>query len=133
MRKSILRAFDGRGLPQSFGTKEMRGFQRSDFSVDAGVCIKAHDRTALMRLVRVAPDPLSPRIAFLKVGKDLVQPCAEQRSEQTADKRGAKLDELHLTPLELIDRIAAVVPPLRTHRLAYAANSMSTFRPAVLP
>ncbi len=32
------------------------------------------------------------------------------------DKRGTKVDELHLTPLELIDRIAALVPPPRTHR-----------------
>ena len=36
----------------------------------------------------------------------------------TSDKRGAKADELHLTPLELIDRIAALVPPPRTHRHA---------------
>ena len=27
-----------------------------------------------------------------------------------------RLDELHLTPLELIDRIAALVPPPRKHR-----------------
>ena len=27
------------------------------------------------------------------------------------NKRGAKVDELHLTPLDLIDRIAALVPP----------------------
>ncbi|MFO1262312.1 MAG: transposase [Rhodoferax sp.] len=37
----------------------------------------------------------------------------------TSDKRGAKADELHLTPLELIDRIAALVPPPRTHRHRY--------------
>ena len=30
-----------------------------------------------------------------------------------------KADELHLTPLELIDRIAALVPPPRTHRHRY--------------
>ena len=29
------------------------------------------------------------------------------------------MDELHLTPLELIDRIAALVPPPRTHRHRY--------------
>ena len=45
--------------------------------------------------------------------------CAKQRSEPTSDKRGAKADELHLTPLELIDRIAALVPPPRTHRHRY--------------
>jgi hypothetical protein len=37
--------------------------------------------------------------------------CAKQHSEPGSDKRGAKADEIQLTPLELIDRIAALVPP----------------------
>ena len=45
--------------------------------------------------------------------------CAKQHSEPTGDKRGAKVDELHLTPLELIGRIAALAPPPRTHRHRY--------------
>jgi hypothetical protein len=36
-----------------------------------------------------------------------------------ANKRGAKVNELRLTPLELIVRIAALVPPPRTHRHRY--------------
>ena len=44
--------------------------------------------------------------------------CVKQRSEPSSDKRGTKAGELTLTPLELIDRIAALVPPLRTHRPA---------------
>jgi hypothetical protein len=36
-----------------------------------------------------------------------------------SDKRGAKVDEITLTPLDLIDRIAALVPPQRTHRHHY--------------
>ena len=43
-----------------------------------------------------------------KAGSVLVYRCAKQRSEPTSDKRGAKADELTLTPLELIDRIAAL-------------------------
>jgi hypothetical protein len=54
-----------------------------------------------------------------KEGAELVYRCAKQRSEPGSDKRGAKVDELHLTPLELIDRIAALVPPPRTHRHRY--------------
>ena len=42
--------------------------------------------------------------------------------------RCTKADELHLTPLELIERIAALVPPPRTHRHRYfgalAPNSL---------
>ena len=54
-----------------------------------------------------------------KAGSELVYRCAKQHSEPGSDKRGAKVDELHLTPLELIDRIAALVPPPRTHRHRY--------------
>lgn len=46
-------------------------------------------------------------------------PCAKQHSEPGSDKRGTKVDELHLTPLDLIARIAALVPPPRTHRHRY--------------
>jgi hypothetical protein len=48
--------------------------------------------------------------------------CAKQHSEPGSkpdNKRGAKVDEITLTPLELIDRIAALVPPPRTHRHRY--------------
>jgi hypothetical protein len=45
--------------------------------------------------------------------------CRTTASEPGSDKRGAKVDELHLTPLELIARIAALVPPPRTHRHRY--------------
>jgi Putative transposase len=51
-----------------------------------------------------------------KEGSALVYRCAKQHSEPSSDKRGAKADELTLTPLELIERIAALVPPPRTHR-----------------
>ncbi len=45
-----------------------------------------------------------------KSGKDLVYRCAKQHSEPASEKRGVKVDELILTPLELINRIAALVP-----------------------
>jgi hypothetical protein len=54
-----------------------------------------------------------------KEGAALVYRCAKQHSEPGSDKRGAKVDELHLTPLELIARIAALVPAPRTHRHRY--------------
>jgi hypothetical protein len=71
-----------------------------------------------------------------KAGSELVYRCAKQHSEPGSNphnKRGAKVDEITLTPLELIDRIAALVPPPRTHRHRYfgvlAPNS--PLRPAV--
>ncbi len=58
-----------------------------------------------------------------KAGKDLVDRCAKEHSEPASDRRanqrGARADELTLTPLELIGRIAALVPPPRTHRHRY--------------
>jgi hypothetical protein len=83
------------------------------------VCIEAHDRAALERLLRYCARPPFSMERLRKEGSKLVYRCAKQRSEPTSDKRGAKADELHLTPLELIDRIAALVPPPRTHRHRY--------------
>jgi hypothetical protein len=119
LRRRILRAFVGRGLLQSSDAKDMLAYQNSGFSVDAGVCIEAHDRAGLERLLRYCARPPFAMERLRKAGSELVYRCAKQRSEPTSDKRGTKADELTLTPLELIDRIAALVPPPRTHRHRY--------------
>ena len=119
LRRRILRAFVGRGLLENFEAKEMLGYKHSGFSVDAGVCIESHDRPGLERLLRYCARPPFAMDRLRKEGSKLVYRCGKQRSEPTSDKRGAKVDELHLTPLELIDRIAALVPPPRTHRHRY--------------
>jgi len=119
LRRRILRAFVGRGLLESCDAKEMLAYQHSGFSVDAGVCIEAHDRAALERLLRYCARPPFAMDRLRKEGAALVYRCAKQHSEPGSDKRGAKVDELHLTPLELIARIAALVPPPRTHRHRY--------------
>jgi hypothetical protein len=116
LRRRILRAFVGRGLLECCDAKEMLGYQHSGFSVDAGVCIQAHDRAALERLLRYCARPPFAMERLRKEGAELVYRCAKQHGEPGSDKRGAKADELHLTLLELIDRIAALVPPPRTHR-----------------
>jgi Putative transposase len=46
-RRRILRAFVGRGLLESFESKEMLAYKHSGFLVDAAVCIEARDRAAL--------------------------------------------------------------------------------------
>ncbi len=119
LQKRILRAFVGRGLLECCDAKDMLGCKHSGFSVDAGVCIEAHDRAALERLLRYCARPPFSMERLRKEGSELVYRCAKQRSEPTSDKRGAKADELTLTPLELIDRMAALVPPPRTHRHRY--------------
>jgi hypothetical protein len=119
LRRRILRAFVGRGLLESCDAKEMLAYQHSGFSVDAGVCIEADDRAALERLLRYCARPPFAMDRLRKEGAGLVYRCAKQHSEPSSDKRGARVDELHLTPLELIERIAALVPPPRTHRHRY--------------
>ena len=44
LQKRILRAFVARGLLENCDAKDMLGYKHSGFSVDAGVCIEAHDR-----------------------------------------------------------------------------------------
>ncbi len=119
LRRRILRAFVGRGLLESCDAKEMLAYQHSGFSVDAGVLIEADDRAALERLLRYCARPPFAMDRLRKEGAELVYRCAKQHSEPGSDKRGANADELHLTPLELIARIAALVPPPRTHRHRY--------------
>ena len=123
LRRRILRAFVGRGLLESFEAKEMLAYRHSGFSVDTSVRIEAHDRAGLERLLRYCARPPFSMERLRKAGKDLVYRCAKQHSEpggdRRTDQRGARADELTLTPLELINRIAALVPPPRTHRHRY--------------
>lgn len=119
LRRRILRAFVGRGLIESFDAKEMLAYQHSGFSVDAGVCIEAQDRAGLERLLRYCARPSFAMERLRKEGAALVYRYAKQHSEPAGDKRGGKVADISLTPLELIDRIAALVPPPRTHRHRY--------------
>ena len=112
-------ALHGPDQDDATGRRGSSDSARGGFSVNAGVCIEAHDRAALERLLRYCARPSFAMDRLCKEGAALVYRCAKQHSEPTGDKRGTKVDELHLTPLELIDRIAALVPPPRTHRHRY--------------
>ena len=90
--------------------------------MDTSVCIAAHDRAGLERLLRYCARPPFAMERLRKAGSELVYRCAKQHSEPGSkpdNKRGAKSDEITLAPLELIDRMAALVPPPRTHRHRY--------------
>jgi hypothetical protein len=122
LRKRILRAFVGRGLLEGFEAQEMLAYRHSGFSVDTSVCIAAHDRAGLERLLRYCARPPFASERLRKAGSALIYRCAKQHSEPGSkpdNKRGAKADEITLTPLELIDRIATLVPPPRSHRHRY--------------
>ena len=104
----LLRAFVGWGLIERCDAKERLACKHSGFPVNAGVCIEAHDRAARERLLRYCARPPFAMDRLRKAGTALVYRCAKQHSEPAGDKRGAKVDELTLTPLELIDHIAAL-------------------------
>jgi len=80
LRRRILRGFVGRGLLESCDAKEMLAYQHSGFSVDAGVCIEAHDRAALERLLRYCARPPFAMDRLRKEGDSLVYRCAKQHS-----------------------------------------------------
>ena len=84
-RRRILRAFVGRGLLESCDAKEMLAYQHSGFSVDAGVCIQAHNRAALERLLRYCARPPFAMDRLRKEGAALVYRCPKQHSEPSSD------------------------------------------------
>ena len=92
MRRRILRAFVGRGLLESCDAKDMLACQHSGISVGAGVCIAAHDRAALERLLRYCARPPFAMDRLRKEGCNLVYRCAKQYSEPASDKRGTNSD-----------------------------------------
>ncbi len=73
----------------------MLAFKHSGFSVNAGVPIEAQDRAGLERLRQRRAE--------------LVYHCPKPQS-------GGKQADLVLSPVALIERIAALMPPPRTHR-----------------
>ena len=112
VRRRLLRAFVARGHIEPWDAKEMLTYKHSGFSVDASVRIEADDRAGRERLLRYCARPPFSMERLRKEGNALVYRCTKQHSEPV----GAKQADLVLTPLELIDRIAALVPPPRTHR-----------------
>jgi hypothetical protein len=126
LRRRILRAFVGRGLLDGGEAKEILGYTHSGFSVDASVRIEANDRAGLERLLRNCARPPFAMERLRKAGSALVYRCAKPP--------GNKAGELTLTPVELVARIAALVPPPRTHLHRYfgALAPNSPLRAAVV-
>ncbi|OLP05048.1 putative transposase tnpA2 [Rhodoferax antarcticus ANT.BR] len=118
MRKRILRAFVARGHIEACDAKDMAAYAHGGgFSVDAGVRIKADDRAGLERLLRYCTRPPFAMDRLKQRASVLVYRCGKGHTEPLqSDKHSG---ELVLTPLELINRIAQLVPPPRTHRHRY--------------
>jgi len=122
VRKRIQRAFVARGHIEACDAKDINERAASSshgggFSEGAGVLIEATDRAGLERLLRYCARPPFAMDRLKQRGADLVYRCGKGHTEPLqSDKYSG---ELVLTPLELINRIAQLVPPPRTHRHRY--------------
>jgi hypothetical protein len=90
LRQRILRAFVGRGLLEGFEAQEMLGYRHSGFSVDTSVCIAAHDRAGLERLLRYCARPPFALERLRKAGGERVYRCTKQHSEPGGKLHGKR-------------------------------------------
>ncbi len=122
VRQRVLRTFVRRGLIGKCDAAEMAGRDHGGgFSVDAAVRIEGNDRAGLERLLRYdrrkssfqdcARPPFALEHLHQRDAGYLVYHCPRPRPDGPGD--------LVLTPLELIGKIAVLVPRPRTHRHRY--------------
>jgi hypothetical protein len=109
----LLRVFARRGLLRADDARVMRQWQHGGgFSVDGSVRIEAVDRAGRERLLRYCARPPFALDRLRELHPERVH-CEGTKPGRAGG--GSRL----LTPLELIDRIAALVPPPRIHRHRY--------------
>lgn len=113
MRKRLLRTMTRRGLLDRDDAQAMDAWEHGGgFSLDASVRIEAEDRAGLQRLLRSCARP-----AFAL--ERLHELDAEHLVYESAKPGPGGSVSVKLTPLELLDRLAALVPPPRRHRHRY--------------
>jgi Putative transposase len=108
----VLRWFARSGLIDSDDVREMLTWENSGFSLDAEVRIAARDRAGLERRLRYCARPpfALERLDWVGDQHVIYRLPRAQRDGSTA---------LCLTPLELIDHLAALIPPPRLYRHRY--------------
>jgi hypothetical protein len=100
IRRRVVRWFAHRRLLDSDDARDMLTWEHGGFSLDASVCIAGSDRPGLERLLRYcARSPFAlARIEQVNEDRIVYRPPEPQRDGRTV---------LSLTPLELIDHLAA--------------------------
>jgi hypothetical protein len=113
VRRRLLRALAWRGVLEPEDAETMASWEHGGgFSLDAGVRIEAADRQGLERLLRYWARP-----AF---GLEPLREIDAEHLVYESVKAGPGGSvSLMLTPLELIERLAALIPPPRRHRHRY--------------
>ena len=113
IRRRLLRALTRRGLLETDAAEEMAAWDHGGgFSLNASVRIEAADRSGLERLLRYCARPVFALERLRQIDPEhLVY-------ESIKPGPGGSVSLL-LTPLELIERLAALIPPPRRHRHRY--------------
>ena len=121
VQRRVLRYFRTHGLLDEADADGMLGWRGSGgFSIDASVRIEGDDRAGLERLLRYCARPpfALERLHALTGVASLASPDARllyRFPKPTPDGR----TELVLSPLQLLERLVAFVPPPRVHRHRY--------------
>ncbi len=113
VRRRLLRVFARRGLLPGDDARAMAQWAHGGgFSVDASVRIEAADRAGRERLLRYCARPPFALDRLRELDREhLIYDSAKPGPGGSAPQC--------LTPLELLDRLAALVPPPRLHRHRY--------------
>ena len=118
VRTRVLRTLVKRKLIEKDDATEMRAWAHDGgFSVDGSVRIEGADRMGLERLLRYCARP--PFALEHLHQRDAEHLLYRNPRPARATAPGTRPAALVLTPLELIDKIAALVPPPRAHRHRY--------------
>ncbi len=121
VQRRVLRYFRTHGLLDGLDTLDMLTWQGSGgFSIDASVRLEGDDRAGLERLLRYCARPpfALERLHALAGVASLASPDARllyRLPKPTPDGR----TEIVLSPLQLLERLVAFVPPPRMHRHRY--------------
>jgi hypothetical protein len=136
VQRRVLRYFRTHGLLDELDALDMLSWQGSGgFSIDASVRIEGDDRAGLERLLRYCARPpfALERLHALAGVASLASPDARllyRFPKPTPDGR----TEIVLSPLQLLQRLVAFVPPPRMHRHRYhgVLAPHAGLRPAVV-
>jgi hypothetical protein len=114
VRKRVLALFERRALLTPEAVADMREWEHGGgFSLDATIRIEPNDRAGLERLLRYCARPAfaRERLCWDRTGERLLYELPKPRPDGQI--------MLRLAPLDLLDRLAVLIPPPRSHRHRY--------------
>jgi hypothetical protein len=114
VRKRVLALFERRGLLTPEAAADMRRWEHGGgFSLDATIRTESDDRPGLERLLRYCARPpfARERLCRSANGEHVLYELPKPRADGQI--------MLRLDPIDLIDRLASLLPPPRSHRHRY--------------